>query len=221
MQTWAVIAEKGGAGKTTIATHVSIALTQMGKTVEVLDVDPQQTLAKWGIQRGTKRPRILPVLASQIFETLEQTSHRQIDIVVVDTCGRADRDSLIVAKAADLIIVPVRARPYDISSAASTIDVLRRAGYADKVVFVLNGIVPKVPEMKDAARYLKTLGPELCPHSLGERLDYWRPLLVGRGVTEAKKNSDAVREITALTKWLIYKANALTKEVKDGKGKRV
>ena len=220
MQVWAVIAQKGGAGKTTLALHTSIALAQMNHSVEVLDVDPQQSAARWAVQRKKRPPLVTPIVAPQIFDMLDRIRAKNVDIVVVDTSPRADRESLIIASAADLIIVPARPSPLDFPAVEDTLDLLRGAGHLHKTVTILNAVAAKTDERVQAAAYLAKLGPELCPHALGERVDFRRSLLIGQGITEAKKKSPAVKEMLAVTKWLIKKADA-TQEAKDGQGKSI
>jgi chromosome partitioning protein len=210
MQVWAIIAQKGGAGKTTLSLHVAIALTQMGKRVHILDVDPQQSAARWGAQRKGKPPAMTPIVAPQVYDVIERLRDKgATDIVIVDTSPRADRESLIVADAADFIIVPARPSALDLPSVEDTLGLLDRAGHVHKAVVVLNAVASSTDEGELAAAYMRTLGPELCPYMLGERVDYRRSLLVGKGVTEAKKSGEAVREITGLSKWMLKKANSM------------
>jgi chromosome partitioning protein len=221
MQTWAIIAQKGGAGKTTLALHVGIALSQMLKRVHILDVDPQQSAARWSAQRKGLQPTVTPIVAPQIFDVVEQLRHRDAtDIVLVDTSPRADRESLIVAKAADFIIVPARPSALDLPAVEDTLRLLEEAGHIHKAVVVLNAVAASTDEGELAAAYMRRLGPELCPFMLGERVDYRRSLLLGKGVTEAKKSGEAVKEITGLAKWMLKKANA-TQEAGNVRGKSV
>lgn len=222
MQTWAVIAQKGGAGKTTLSLHTAIALAQMRKRVQLLDVDPQQSAARWAAQHKNLPPPATSIVAPQIFDILERLRDKgATDIVIVDTSPRADRDSLTVANAADFIIVPVRPSTLDFPAVEDTLALLDRAGHMGKTVTVLNAVATSTDEGEMAAAYLRRLGPELCPFMLGERVDYRRSLLLGKGITEAKRSGEAVKEITGMTKWLVKKANAAQERGRDGKAKSV
>lgn len=48
MKTVAILSRKGGTGKTTIATNLSIAAEKAGHTIALIDLDPQTSAAKWG-----------------------------------------------------------------------------------------------------------------------------------------------------------------------------
>ncbi len=52
----AVINQKGGAGKTTIALNIAAALAAEGKRVLLIDADPQQTAQDWAAVRSSLPP---------------------------------------------------------------------------------------------------------------------------------------------------------------------
>lgn len=208
-QVWAVIAQKGGSGKTTLSLHIAIALAQHDCAVELLDVDPQSSAYRWAVQRKDLPPRATPIVAAQIFDQLERIRHRSTDIVVVDTSPRADRDSLIVASAADLIIVPVRPSALDMPAVQDTLDLLDKAGCLHKAVLILNAVAASTNEGDLASAYLKKSGVELCPFWIGERADFRHSLLSGQGVTEASPGTKAAKEIVSATKWLLKRSKTI------------
>ena len=59
MKTIALIGQKGGSGKTTIATALAVRAALDGKSVALIDLDPQGTATKWAELRGQDTPAIV------------------------------------------------------------------------------------------------------------------------------------------------------------------
>jgi Mrp family chromosome partitioning ATPase len=53
MKTVAIISQKGGAGKTTVAIHLAVAAEQHGLRTAVFDLDPQASATSWADRRKT------------------------------------------------------------------------------------------------------------------------------------------------------------------------
>src|SRR3954467_11482914 len=49
MKTIAIVAEKGGVGKTTLATHLAVHAQAEGRRTVIVDLDPQASARKWGV----------------------------------------------------------------------------------------------------------------------------------------------------------------------------
>ena len=54
MKILSVIGQKGGTGKTTIATGIAVQATRQGRNVAIIDLDPQCNAAKWSDRRSKK-----------------------------------------------------------------------------------------------------------------------------------------------------------------------
>ena len=60
MKTIAILSNKGGAGKTTLAIHIAVAAEQASKRAVVLDLDPQGSATTWGEVRDDEAPAVVP-----------------------------------------------------------------------------------------------------------------------------------------------------------------
>jgi chromosome partitioning protein len=210
MQVWAVIAQKGGSGKTTLTIHTSIAAMQAGMNVLVIDVDPQSSAWKWGkYNRKIPTPEYRNLVVPQVADALRAAAKAKVDLVIIDTSPRADRDSLTIAKLASMIVVPARPTVLDMPAVDDTLALLKSIGAVSRTVTVLNAVASRTNEGANAAAILEDKGPTLSPIRIGERVDYRHSLLDGKGVSEADPRSQASKEIMALTKWLLKQGKVM------------
>lgn len=197
MKKWAVITQKGGSGKTTIALHLAIVAESKGQRAAIVDIDPQRSATRWAMIRGSRAPHVVGVMASELHKALASLERAGFDLVIIDTSPRADRDSIEVSRVADLIIVPVRPSILDLPAVEDTLKLIHAAGRLSDTLIVLNSVAPSTNEGKEAASVLRGFG-QLAPVALGERVDYRRALTGGKGVTEFAPRSKAAEEVEAL-----------------------
>jgi len=70
MKTIAILGQKGGTGKTTIALALAVRAAQSGKSVAVLDLDPQGSARKWAKRRTSETPAVARRDPYELSETL-------------------------------------------------------------------------------------------------------------------------------------------------------
>src|ERR1700722_5196744 len=108
MEVIAVIAQKGGAGKTTLTLSLAVAAQRAGKTVAIVDLDPQATACNWGDRRKSDSPVIVSPQPPRLPQVLRSAQEGGAQFVVIDTPPRAEQAAMIAAKAANLILIPCR-----------------------------------------------------------------------------------------------------------------
>jgi chromosome partitioning protein len=208
MQVWAVVSQKGGSGKTTLALHLAAAAAAQGKTVLVLDLDPQRSAGKWAKVResGRRNPEeklaIVAGEAEKLAIMLEVAKLNGAGLVLIDTSPRMEAAAVSAAKQANLIIVPARPTVLDVPAALATIEMLELAGRKDSSVAVLNAVPARSAEGSEAAAIFQEAGVTVCPHFLGERLEYQRSLTQGLGIVEFAPTGKAASELRAVYDWL-------------------
>src|SRR2546423_8965276 len=76
MKTVAIISQKGGAGKTTVAIHLAVAAEQRGLRAAVFDLDPQASATSWADKRQSASPAVVSAQATRLSNLLEQAANQ-------------------------------------------------------------------------------------------------------------------------------------------------
>lgn len=102
MLTIALISQKGGVGKTTLAIHLATAFEKHGRQTLLVDLDPQSSAAEWKDARAAERPYVMAVPPSRLVKTLETARANNAQVVILDTAPHSEGTALDAARASDL-----------------------------------------------------------------------------------------------------------------------
>jgi len=215
MKVLSVITQKGGAGKTTIATALAVAAELDGKHVAVFDLDPQATACFWADVRQAPTPAVKDCSVARLPHYLEAAKQSGCDLAVID-CPAVHRDIAHDAAAlSDLVLVPTRADVFDVRSMSKTIEVVRSVNKPHAVV--LNFCPPSGPEVPAAREGVAQIGAELCPVELHQLKAFSRAQQTGQSAQEVEAGSSAAKQIIELYGYTIIK---LYQGEKHGKNQR-
>ena len=201
MLTIALISQKGGVGKTTLAIHLATAFEAEGRQTLLVDLDPQTSAAEWKDARSAERPYVMAVPPSRLGKALAAAGEAGADTVILDTAPHSEGTALDAARAADLIIVPCQPSIMDLRAMRKTADLLN---YLKKPTFaVLNEVASQGTVADEAARAITAqFGMPVCPVRLGQRVAFNRCLLNGQTAQEYEPGGKAAQEIAALLQWI-------------------
>ena len=200
-----IAAEKGGVGKSTLATNLAVHLAYQGVDVVLLDTDGQATAARFAERRDAAA--ITPAVpcvqrTGEVVSTLRELA-RRYQVVVVDAGGRDSREMRSAMAVANLLLVPTKASQADLETLPKVnelIGLARGLNQELKAVAVLS-IAPSNPVIREVENARELLAEfdqlELADTVIRDRKVYRDALLAGKGVTELD-NSQARAEIQLL-----------------------
>lgn len=202
-----VAQQKGGAGKTTLAAHLAVAIAETGRTVAVVDIDPQASLSSWWQMReelglpgpsngkGKGRLSVHRITGWRTANEVEKLA-RDHDVVVVDSPPHAETEAKIAVRVADLVLVPLQPSPMDFWATQATLDLAKAEKTA--ALLVLNRVPPRASLTEAMATKIAEMGAKVAKARIGNRVALAASLLEGKGVSEYQKRGTAAAEIRAL-----------------------
>jgi chromosome partitioning protein len=130
MLTLAVLNQKGGAGKTTLATNLAAAAHLSGARTLLVDMDHQGSALDWSAAR-TEGSRLAGLAVVKVDKALAFPRFREItrgyDVAVLDGPPRLGDVTRSAACAADVVVIPVQPGPFDLWAASETLELLNAA----------------------------------------------------------------------------------------------
>lgn len=208
MKTIAIISQKGGAGKTTVAIHLAVAAERHNLKTAIFDLDPQASAASWADKRENASPVVISAQAARLSNLLEQAAEQTADLVIIDSAPNADAASLAAAKAADLILIPCRPSAFDLNAIGTTLNL---AAVANKPAYVLLNAVPPYGKIGEEARIaLEKVEIKVVEPVLHYLVAFSHAVNDGRTAQEYDPKSKAANEVETLFHWIFKKTNVQT-----------
>lgn len=200
MTTIAIISQKGGAGKTTLALHLAAAAQERGRVALVVDTDPQATASQWASWRQDAPPEVIDSPPPRLSAKVDAALRQGAQFIVIDTPPHADSAARAAVEAADLVLIPCRPSAFDLAAIQTTtklVQLLRKPAF---IVFTAGP--PNAPRVyAEAGELVESYGIPPCPIILPDRAAYRHASAEGRTVIELEPMGKAAEEIRLIYKW--------------------
>lgn len=200
MRTVAVVALKGGSGKTTVAAHLALAAHLRDVSALVADVDPQHSSHDLLSARADPGPACVTMTGAKLLAAQFAADGLQKDLLIIDTAAGALEDLGEAIVLADLVVMVVRPTLLDIAGLARTLSIVRKLGKPSTVVINQAPVAregAEAPVVRRALRALEYMQAPVAPAILRARTIYQVALERGRSVEETSDKA-AAREVAAL-----------------------
>ena len=206
MKVLSLVSQKGGTGKTMLATHLSVEAERHGHTVALIDLDPQASAANWGDHREAETPVVVATPASRLKHCLEIAQNNGATLAVVDTAPHTEASTLEIAKASSLVIIPCLPSLADIEAIETTATLVKIAQKTARVV--LNRVPANTDLGIQARKAVRNYDIVCAPCEIGSRVAFIHAYNSGETVSEIAPNSKSTAEIRTLYRYLTKEIGA-------------
>lgn len=201
MKVIAVLNQKGGSGKTTIATHLARALQLQGSSVLLVDSDKQGSARDWSAVDENNPVSVIGLDRPTLHRDLKNVSDK--DFVIIDGSPQATDLAVSAIKSADFVLIPVQPSPYDIWATSDLVDLVKqRIEMTDnklKSAFVVSRAIKNTKIGSEVADVLTDYGLPVLDTKIVQRIAYPNSAAIGKTVFETQStSSDAVTEMRTL-----------------------
>ena len=201
MLTIAIVSQKGGAGKTTLALNLAVASELAGQPAVIVDIDPQASAAAWADSREGESPVVVSAQAARLAEVLDTAREHAAALTLIDTAPHGEANALAAARAADLVLVPCRPSVLDLRAVTASIDICRFAGTQAHAVLCAT---PARGTLADEAQSaLEGYKLAVAPVRVGHRAAFVHAATAGQGAQEHDPRGKAADEIARLYEWML------------------
>jgi chromosome partitioning protein len=206
----ALLNQKGGVGKTTLAVHIAAALALRGRNILLVDADPQGSALDWSATRQAEP--LFPIIGLP-----KNNLHKEIPIhatkyddIIIDGPPRVNELARAAIMASDMVLIPVQPSPYDVWAAKEIIDLLREASvFKEKQIcrFTINRKIVNTAIGRDVVDALAGYEIPILSASISQRVAFAESAGHGSTVLETDPNGQAAQEINALVDEILSTSN--------------
>ena len=204
--------EKGGVGKSTIATNIAVEMVAQGAKLMLIDSDPQKTSLNWVDRRNELNPELNKVFGvskeGNVREIIKELS-TNYDIILLDASGRDSKSLRTALTICDKFYCPIKPSQADLETLPHVCELISIGNDMNERLksFAIISMASPNYKSNDHAEASETINNlnnylKLSSSIIMERKVYREALLQGKGVVEMQ-NDKAISEIKKLVQEMI------------------
>jgi len=189
----AILNQKGGVGKTTLALHLSAAFAQsdVGRVL-LIDADPQGSALAWADIREEPAPfTVIGKPSDKLHRDIEALGEGY-DLVVIDGPPRTTGVARSAIAASDVVVIPVQPSGPDIWATSEIVAYVEEAQIFKpklKAVFVINRKIANTIIGRSVYTVVSEFGLEVLVPDISQRVAYAETITEGKTVLEVNRKS--------------------------------
>ena len=181
-----MVSQKGGVGKSTLARMMAREFVFGGMTAKIADLDTQQqTCTNWAGRRAENG--VTPELQVQSFASVKTALEdaARFDVLILDGKPNASDQTLEIAQAADLVVIPSGQTIDDLHPGVVLAHSLRKKGIGpEKIAFAMFKTTGSDRENQAARQYLVDAGYTVLGGDVPVSTAYGSASDIGKAITE-------------------------------------
>jgi chromosome partitioning protein len=201
--------QKGGAGKSMLSINVACALKELGKSVLLIDADPQATARTWHSQNDGTKLEVIGLDRPTIEKDLRQFKDRY-DIIIIDSPGKLEDMIVKIIILSDVVFIPVQPAGFDIWATSPLVELIKQrrqiTNGIPKVAFITNRKIVGTNIGKEVSGVLTDFELPVFESGACQRICYIQSSSIGETVLEKTSNFDtftAAVEIRAIAQEIL------------------
>ena len=190
--------QKGGTGKTTLATNLAVLWSNSKYKVAVIDADTQKSLANWVEARKKYYGEndigidVYPYHTHSLGEDIKKIK-RKYNFIIIDSPPSITYDTIQIVKNSDRVFVPVQPSPVDLMATIPFLNLVKQE--RKKAIVILNRVMPRARLTDAMVMRLRYAGAKIARSRISSKVIYAETYSVGRGVVDISITTDVSKEI--------------------------